>query len=206
MIDWVVACAEQLHAEPIIVVVGHGTDLVMDALHDRNVAFAVQKEQLGTAHAVEQARPLLVGFQGDVLVLSGDVPGIQPATLNALRSTHLEKTARATMLTAQFDNPTGYGRVLRDSNDHLLRVVEEKDATAEEKQVREINAGIYIFQAETLFEALPKVKNENKQGEYYLPDVLNVLQEQKMRVAVELTKDYHQIRGVNTLAELRSMD
>ena len=203
LIEWVIASAVELGAEPIVVVVGHGHEQVRSVLKGTGVQFALQAEQLGTAHAVEQTRPWLDRFSGDVVVLSGDVPGISAATLRRLCRRHWETKAVATMLTGVVDDPTGYGRVLKDQHGHLLKVVEEKDATDEERVIKEVNAGIYLFQADPLFQALPLVRNQNKQNEYYLPDVLYILGEQKHIVTVQTAENHKEILGVNTREELR---
>jgi len=203
---WVMETARAIGADPIVVVVGYGRELVESAIGAAGVVFAVQNKQLGTAHAVEQARPALRNFAGDVVVLSGDVPGISADTLRKLLDRHRSAAAKATVLSAEIDPPTGYGRIIRDKDGHLLKVVEEKDATGAERGVKEINGGIYVFDAQSLFAALPFVKNKNKQNEYYLPDILYILKEQNETIAVEKAENYREIQGVNTLQELRSLN
>ncbi|MFB0516826.1 MAG: NTP transferase domain-containing protein [Candidatus Neomarinimicrobiota bacterium] len=205
MIQWVVATAQELGADPIVLVVGHGYQQVKAALKGANVSYAIQHEQLGTAHAVEQTRPMLADFEGSIVVLSGDVPGVSPRTIRDLCQRHQGSNAKATMLTAELDDPTGYGRVLKDGDGNLLRVVEEKDATDEERTIQEVNGGIYVFDTQALFATLPRVKNHNKQNEYYLPDVLYILKEQNQIVAVEKAKDFKEILGVNTREALRKV-
>ncbi len=203
MIHWVVATAQEVGADPIVLVVGHGQQRVKASLRGIKLSFVEQEQQLGTAHAAEQTRPMLGAMDGDIVVLSGDVPGVAPETVHALCDRHRTTGAKATMLTAQLPDPTGYGRILKDDQGHLLRVVEEQDATAQERAIREINGGIYVFDAQTLFATLPLVKNHNRQHEYYLPDVLTLLREQNQMIAIEKARDYKQILGVNTKAELR---
>ena len=140
-----------------------------------------------------------------MVVLSGDVPAISVATLSRLCRRHWDTGAGATMLTGVVDDPSGYGRVVKDEDGHLLKVVEEKDATGEERAIKEINAGIYLFRADALFKALPLVRNQNKQNEYYLPDVLYILGEQKHIVTVATAENPKEILGVNTQEELRRM-
>ena len=205
MIHWVVATAQELGAHPIILVVGHGHQQVRDSLKGNNLSFVHQEEQLGTAHAMEQTRTLLAAFQGDIVVLSGDVPGIAPDTVQALILRHAKTSARATMLTADLPDPTGYGRIIKDARGHLVRVVEEKDATSEERAISEINGGIYVFDSHAIFDVLPRVQNLNRQHEYYLPDVLSLLREQNQIIAIEKAQDYRQILGVNTKSELRKV-
>lgn len=206
MVEWVAATATSLGADPIVVVVGHGQEQVRETLKATGVQFVLQAEQLGTAHAVEQTRQLLETFSGDILVLSGDVPAISAAALRKLWNRHRTTGAMATMLTGVVDDPTGYGRVIKDKTGHLLKVVEDKDATATERSIREINGGIYLFDSTALFRTLPLVRNRNKQSEYYLPDVLYILREQNHIVTVEKADYPKEILGVNTPEELRRLD
>ena len=147
LIEWVVASALELGAEPIVVVVGHGHEQVRSVLKGTGVQFALQAEQLGTAHAVEQTRPWLDRFSGDVVVLSGDVPGISAATLRRLCRRHWETKAVATMLTGVVDDPTGYGRGGKDQHGHLWTAVAEKDAPDQELTIHEVSAGISLVPA-----------------------------------------------------------
>ena len=203
MIHWVVDLAQELGADPVVVVVGYQHERVEAALEGRGVAFALQHPQSGTAHAVEQTRRHLIDFQGDVLVLSGDVPGLSARTLKSLIKRHRDTRSKGTMLTADVDQPKGYGRVIKDDSGHLVRVVEEKDATEHERAICEINSGIYVFDAHALFATLPLIQNNNKQNEYYLPDSLYILKEQNQVVAVEKAEHFREIQGVNTKEELR---
>ena len=155
---------------------------------------------------MEQTRSQLENFDGDILVLSGDVPGLKADTLIKLIEAHRNSGAVASMLTADVEHPKGYGRVLKDNDGLLVGVVEEKDATDDQRAIREINSGIYIFQARMLFDTLPLVKNLNNQQEYYLPDVLYLLREQNLPIAVEKVENYHEILGVNTVEELREIN
>ena len=206
MIRWVVDVARQIGAAPIIAIVGYKQALVRQELASESVEFAVQEAQLGTGHAVLQAQALLANFAGDVLILSGDVPAITPTTLQKLIATHKAAGAAATMLTANAPDPTGYGRVLKDEAGHFLGVVEEQDATASQKAINEINGGIYLFDGAALFNYLPKIGNLNKQHEYYLPEVLYIMQEQKSTITVELAEHFNEILGANTKADLRRLN
>lgn len=142
-------------------------------LQNSTVEGVIQKEQLGTGHAVQQVEPLLTDFNGDILVLSGDVPLLRTETLRHMLDTHRQSGAGATVLTADFEDPTGYGRIVREPDGTLNRIVEHKDCSPEILQINEINAGVYLFQAPLLFAALRQVDNNNQQGEYYLPDALD---------------------------------
>ena len=202
MITRVVRTAQTLHADRIVPVLGYKHELVQSALQDEPVECTLQLEQLGTAHAVLQCRDILQDFSGNVLILYGDVPLIKVETLVNLLSIHSETDSQSTILTTNLPDPTGYGRIIRNKDDSLKKIVEEKDATDEERQVAEINSGIYIFDAQTLFRLLPLVGNNNKQNEYYLPDILNLIIDEKGKVAIDKIKNYVEIQGVNNIEQL----
>ena len=205
MILWVVSLAEALRAKPVILVVGYQAERVKAALAGHDLQYVLQAEPRGTAHAVSQAAPLLEGFRGDVAVLSGDVPAISLETLTGLVSKHRATGAAATLLAAETPEPAGYGRVITSAGGHLLKVVEDRDATPQERAVKLVNTGVYVFKAEALLSSLALVNNDNKQNEYYLPDTLYILKEQSRTVAVEKTADYRRVFGVNTKDELRKL-
>ncbi|MCB0315166.1 MAG: UDP-N-acetylglucosamine pyrophosphorylase, partial [Calditrichaeota bacterium] len=142
-------------------------------------------------------------YEGDVLVLSGDVPLLQPATLKRLIDKHASEGALATLLTTRMEDPTGYGRIVRDKNGMVEQIVEEKDANEEVRRIDEINVGIYVFKAKTLFETLPQVTNNNRQGEYYLPDVVKIYVDRGEKVAPLLTEDVEETHGINTVEQLK---
>ena len=202
MITRVVRTAYALQANPIIPVLGYKHELVQSALKNESVECALQLEQLGTAHAVLQCRNILKDFRGNVLILYGDVPLIKVETLANLLSRHNETDTKSTILTTDLPDPTGYGRIIRNNDHSLMKIVEEKDATNEERKVNEINTGIYVFDAQTLFQLLPLVGNNNKQNEYYLPDVLNLIIQEKGKVAIDKIKNYVEIQGVNNIKQL----
>lgn len=196
MVEHVANNVQQLGVEKIVTVVGHGAEKVQQQLGEKS-EYALQEEQLGTAHAVQQAASMIEGLPGTTLVVCGDTPLIRPETMEALLSHHAEMAAKATILTAIAENPTGYGRILRDEAGSVSKIVEQKDASAEEQQVNEINTGTYCFDNETLFEALKQVSNHNAQGEYYLPDVIEILQKQGEVVAAYATDSFDETLGVN---------
>jgi len=206
MVTHIVRLARRIGAEKIIVIVGYRHELVEISLASEPVEFVLQAEQLGTGHAVAQAEDALAGFQGDVLILSGDVPLLSAETLHSLINNHRNSGALATILTAELDDPTGYGRVIRDPIGNLQYFVEDKDATESEKQVHEINSGIYVFGSKTLFKFLPKLQNKNVQSEYYLPDVLPMILSVKGKVSLEKSKNYAEILGVNTTEQLEELN
>ncbi|WP_339263448.1 bifunctional UDP-N-acetylglucosamine diphosphorylase/glucosamine-1-phosphate N-acetyltransferase GlmU [Solibacillus sp. FSL W7-1472] len=196
MVEHVIDHISSLNVERVVTVVGHGAELVKETLGNKS-EYVLQEEQLGTAHAVQQAEPILSGLSGTTLVVCGDTPLIRPETMQALLDQHASQNAKATILTAVTDDPTGYGRILRDEHGQVSQIVEQKDATSEQQLVKEINTGTYCFDNEALFEALKLVKNENAQGEFYLPDVIEILQKQGETVAAYVTENFDETLGVN---------
>jgi UDP-N-acetylglucosamine diphosphorylase/glucosamine-1-phosphate N-acetyltransferase len=208
LIEHVVRLADSCGAHPIVIIVGYGRETVEEHLRsiDIETQTAVQERQLGTGHAVKQAEQRLEGFGGDVMILSGDVPLTRKETLLAMLETHRASQAVVTVLTTELPDPTGYGRVIRSSESDILRIVEHKDATDEEKRVREINSGIYIFKKVPLFEALQHVTNDNAQGEYYLPDVFGIFARSGKKMVPFVSDSFDEIRGVNTVEQLTELD
>jgi UDP-N-acetylglucosamine pyrophosphorylase len=208
LIEHVVRLARRSNAEPVIAVVGHQRDAVIAHLAtlDPSLRIAVQDAQLGTAHAVLQAEELLRDFEGDVVILSGDAPLTRTATLERMLAVHRDSGAAVTVLTAVLPDPTGYGRVLRDADGRITRIVEHKDASEAEREVREINSGIYAFRKDLLFEALHQVGNDNAQGEYYLPDVFGIFAARGLRMEPCVVESFDEIRGVNTVEQLQDME
>ncbi len=182
-----------------IVIVGYRSDLVKEALQSfPGLEFVEQTQQLGTGHAIQQLLPHLEGFQGDLLVLNGDVPLLQPPTLKLLLQTHQENQNAATLLTAQMPNPQGYGRVFCDAQDFLQQIVEDRDCTTAQKQNRRINAGVYCFRWPDLAQVLPNLSAGNDQQEYYLTDAVNYLKP----VMILDVEDYQEILGINDRKQL----
>ena len=213
LINHVCSAAAALGPRKIYVVIGHQGDevrnAVLDEMESSEVEFVWQNEQLGTGHAVNSARPFLENEDSTVLVLSGDVPMIRISTLAALvqqHHTHRGKGAACTILTVKVDDPTGYGRIVRDDAGFFNKIVEQKDASDEEKAIREINTGIYCFNARKLFAALSQVKNENAQGEYYLTDVPRILREAGEGISLYHHADAKEVSGVNNRVELAEME
>lgn len=196
MVQHVVDHIGTLNVERIVTVVGHGAEMVKEQLGEQS-EYVLQAEQLGTAHAVQQAEPILGTLEGTTLVVCGDTPLIRPETMQALFDYHTSQNAKATILTAVASDPTGYGRILRDTKGNVAQIVEQKDATEEQRKVTEINTGTYCFDNKALFEALKLVKNDNAQGEYYLPDVIEILQKQGEIVAAYVTDHFDETLGVN---------
>lgn len=206
MIRHVMTAVRALAPQRIVVVVGHQAEAVREELADERVEFVTQTERLGTAHAALMARPLLDGFSGTLLVLNGDTPLITAGTLRGLVDFHSARGAAATVLSAELDDPTGYGRVIRGDDGELLRIVEHKDATAAERDVREINSGIFCFETADLFAALAMVGRGNVQGEYYITDVMEILREQGKGTAVYRCDEKERVIGINDSEQLRAAE
>jgi UDP-N-acetylglucosamine pyrophosphorylase len=206
MVLYVIDLAEGVGSDKTILVTGHQKEKVMAACQERNVLFAVQEPQLGTGHAVQMAEKHLTGFTGDVLVLSGDVPVLTIATVKKLLTAHQTSNAMATLLTAELDDPTGYGRVIRDRSGRVARIIEHKDASEAERAVKEINVGIYAFKAQELFKTLKLIKNDNTQGEYYLPDVVKIYVDRGEHVVAQVASNFDETRGINTLEQLKTAE
>jgi bifunctional UDP-N-acetylglucosamine pyrophosphorylase/glucosamine-1-phosphate N-acetyltransferase len=193
---------EHLKPEKTIVVVGHQAKQIQDAFSDPRITFVRQKDQLGTGHAVSMTEPVLGDFKGCVLILCGDTPLITAQTLLELASHHRGKKASLTLLTAHREDPTGYGRVVHGARGKVRKVVEEKDATNKEREIKEVSTGIYCVQARFLFQALAKVQSDNAQGEYYLPDIIEVAHHKKKKIISFSAPDPAEIMGINTRLEL----
>ncbi len=196
----------ELSLERQVVVVGFRGEMVIDELADFNVDFVWQKEQLGTGHAVMQARALFEDFDGTILVAAGDVPFLSSRTIEKLFDVHHRNQASATCLSAIFDDPSGYGRIVRQGDsDILLDIVEDKDAPPEIKKIKEINSGTFCFNSLDLFNALGKVGNENAQQEYYLTDTIKILQRSGKKCAVTRASDSIEAAGINSVEQLESL-
>ena len=186
-----------------VVVVGHGAEQVKESIVLQDgVEFVLQEEQLGTGHAVMMAKELLKDAKGETIVICGDTPLISPQTIKSLYEHHRTTNAAATILTANISQPTGYGRIVRDDAGHVLKIVEERDASDEERSIKEINTGTYCFDHQLLFEALELITNDNDQGEYYLTDVIEVLRDKGYIVAGYKTADEEETLGINDRVSL----
>ncbi|RPI19761.1 MAG: UDP-N-acetylglucosamine pyrophosphorylase [Ignavibacteriae bacterium] len=229
MIQYVVELALKIQAERIIPIVGHRRELVIDFLTDllpslpspteggsdetpagsEDVSnavfnFAIQAEQLGTGHAVMQTEEYLSDFDGEVLILSGDVPLLKFETIQELVNEHFDNNNSATLLTTEFKNPFGYGRIVRDEHGNFDRIVEEKDCSDEQKKIQEINDAIYIVNSKLLFNALKQITPNNNQKEYYLTDIFHYIPKEK--IGTLITEDELEVTGVNSVEQLQEME
>jgi bifunctional UDP-N-acetylglucosamine pyrophosphorylase/glucosamine-1-phosphate N-acetyltransferase len=207
MIEYPVEAARLAGASRIVIVAGHQSEKVREhfsAMDDIDIC--LQEEQLGTGHAVSCASPLLAGFSGRVLILCGDVPLLKAETLREMAACHEKSGAALTVLTAIRDNPYGYGRVIKGDDGSVLRIVEEKDADAAERQIREINSGIYCVESEFLFDAVAGLSDNNAQGEYYLTDIVQAAVETGRKCISFPVADAEEVMGVNDRVQLAAAD
>jgi bifunctional UDP-N-acetylglucosamine pyrophosphorylase/glucosamine-1-phosphate N-acetyltransferase len=201
MIEHVLATARRLSPASITLVVGHQGDVVRGALAaHRDLSFVVQEPQLGTAHALLTTEPLLAHRSGTLVLLSGDVPALSPEVLQRVLDVHHGARAAATVVTAKVANPHGYGRIVRDGG-KIARIVEEKDASPAERELSEINAGIYAFALDGLFDAVRGIGASNAQNEYYLPDLVSIFRGQRRPVETVMVSEPSEIQGINSRAE-----
>lgn len=201
LVKRVAELAKNVGSDEVIAVVGHLREEVEEVLKD-SVKYAYQDELLGTGHAVMQARKYLEGKKGKVIILYGDVPIIRPETLQNLVRKSFKNKEYATLLTAIYENPTGYGRIIRDEGGNIKAIVEEKDATPSQKEIKEINSGIYCFDIEELLNALELIEPNNAQGEYYLTDVIKIMNDKGLKTGAVIVEDNTEILGVNDRAQL----
>src|SRR5262249_46056482 len=204
--------------DTVVVVVGHQAQEVQKAVETAaerlesrggrhpKLHFVLQKEQRGTGHAVMQAADVLSQLSGTVLVLYGDVPLLKPETLQALLAKHRNNNNAGTILTIMADDPTGYGRIIRNKSGNLERSVEQRDASPDERAIKEINAGIYCFEIPALLSTLDKLSNDNSQGGYYLPDVLGILVSEGRKVGLMEYDKLEEVLGINTRVELAACE
>lgn len=208
MIHYVVDLAQSLRAERIIAIVGFQRESVMEYVRASHpsVEFVVQEPQRGTGHAVLQAESVLKDFSGDVLVLSGDVPLLKRETIDELMQIQRERGAVASILTVELNDPTGYGRIIRGPDGSVEKIVEQRDASPQEREVKEINSGIYLFNAEKLYDGLNHISPHNVQQEYYLTDVFEYFWRHHWTVAACKASHVDEIQGINTLEQLEQAE
>ena len=196
------AAAKEAGAEKIVAVIGHQADKVREEFSESGCIFVEQKPQLGTGHAVLQAKDILADYNGLTVILCGDVPLLKPATIKSLVDNHLAAKAVVSVLTTIPPPPHAYGRIVKDDNGNVLKIIEHKDATKDEKKIGEINTGIYCVDTKFLFYALGKITNDNQQHEYYLTDIVEIACLDGQKVKSFIVSDYIEVMGINTLEEL----
>jgi len=206
MVSLVLDSLEPLNPRKTAVVVGNGLEQVISHLKGKQVVFCVQMEQLGTADAVKCAYPPFNNFEGDLLVLCGDTPLLKSETLAKLVEHHRRRDASATVLTSIMDDPAAYGRIVRDDNDDLSRIVEFKDADEETRNVHEVNTGTYVFKSPDIWYALEKVNNDNAQGEFYLTDAIEIFRNEGKTVAALAADNSDEVMGINTREQLEKAE
>ena len=207
LIDYVIDESELLNPKEILIVVGFKKERVIKHTESRiNLRYATQMEQLGTGHAVLQINKLLKNEKGHILILYGDVPNIKASTLQPIIDDHIINNRALTLITAEIDDPTGYGRIIRDKNGNLLKIIEEKDCSDNEKKIKEWNPGIYIFKIPEVFEILNNIKTNNASKEYYLTDAIGLAQQSNMQIkAIKITNS-DELIGVNTANQLKELE
>ncbi|EJO20471.1 UDP-N-acetylglucosamine diphosphorylase/glucosamine-1-phosphate N-acetyltransferase [Streptococcus sp. AS14] len=205
MLEHVFRSVNAINPEKTVTVVGHKAELVEQVLAGQT-DFVRQTEQLGTGHAVMMAEPVLENLTGQTLVIAGDTPLITGESLKNLIDFHINHKNVATILTAEADNPFGYGRIVRNQHDEVLKIVEQKDASDFEQQIKEINTGTYVFDNARLFEALKNINTNNAQGEYYITDVIGIFRENGEKVGAYTLKDFDESLGVNDRVALATAE
>ena len=206
LLDFVLDESELLNPKETILVVGFKKEKVIShTQHRANLKYATQMEQLGTGHAVLQTGDVLKNKEGHVLILYGDVPNIKESTLKPIIDDHLIHNRDLTLITAEIDDPTGYGRIVRDKNDNLLKIVEEKDCNDDERKIKEWNPGIYIFKIPEVFKILNDIKTNNASKEYYLTDAIGLAQQSNMEIKAIKIANSNEVIGVNTTDQLEEL-
>lgn len=212
LIEYVMELSLKIKSSLIIPVVGHQKQSVIDFISTRfseemsRIKFAHQDEQLGTGHAIMQTRGILKDFSGNALILSGDVPLLRYETVNKFIGYHNTNNFSASLISAIFGNPFGYGRIIRDGSGKFIDIKEEKDATEEQRKIREINSGIYVTDCRMMFSALDTIRTDNAQGEYYLTDIFGYFRDNNASIGALPVDDNKEITGINTIEQLNELN
>jgi len=206
MVRYVLSAVGGVDPARIVLVVGYQADSIKNEFKEENIEFVLQKERLGTGHAVMQARKVLERFADTIMVLTGDTPFLNPETLRLFLHSHRINNNNATVLSTVMENATGYGRIVRNDSGQLDRIVEHRDADDKELEIKEINSGIFCFESEDIFQALEKVDRRNVQGEYYLTDVIGVLNNEGKKTGVFRCENSIEVMGINTYDQLKEAE
>jgi UDP-N-acetylglucosamine diphosphorylase/glucosamine-1-phosphate N-acetyltransferase len=209
LLGHVLTTSSLLNPTQQVIIVGHFREKVINYIESssfKNCVFAVQENQLGTGHAVMQSKEALQHFSGNVLILCGDVPLLSKKTLDRFIASHADNKSDVSVLSTFADEPFGYGRIIRDDDYFFIGIKEEKDASDEEKEICEINSGVYLVDKEMLFDALDKINSDNAQGEYYLTDIISILKSENRNVMAFPIADFEELQGVNTLEDLQRVE
>lgn len=199
MVKKILSELKKINIEENILILGHKKELILEKLDD--IKYVVQREQLGTGHAIMQAKEMLRDYDGDIMILCGDTPLLKSETLKKMYEYHKKQEAVTTLLTSLYENPFGYGRIIKE-NEKVIGIVEEKEATEEIKKVKEVNAGVYCCDSKELFKALEKITNNNEKGEYYLTDIIKIQVSENKKVSSFILEDNEEILGVNSKIDL----
>ena len=207
MVNYVVETAREVAANDVVLVVGHQADIVRETVSNiGSFSFAHQEAQLGTGHAVRCALPHIPEYCQDVVILCGDVPLIKACTIKALIKSHTLEKRDISVLAVELADPTGYGRILLDAKHRVQAIVEESDATLEQKRIRLINTGIFCVKKDLLLQAVPRIKSDNAQGEIYFTDIVEIAYAEKMHIGVSVGDNHLEVTGINTIQELKSVE
>lgn len=205
LVEHVIRASQKLEPERIVVIIGHGADMAREKLSHLPVDFVLQTEQLGTGHALLSCQEALSGFSGNVMVLNGDGPLLRNETLSGLVNTQNDTNAGMSMLICNMEDPFGYGRIIRNEAGSVAKIVEQKDASEEERAITEVNPGIYIFD-HTVFEMGQQINNDNASGEYYITDLVDIYIRAGKSVQPVLVEDTNEVLGVNDRRQLADVD
>lgn len=209
IINFVLSEVKKLEPKWLVLVIGHHGELVKEYVSkefENDIRFVVQEQQLGTGHAVKVTESELSNFDGNTLILAGDVPNMTANSLNKFIQSHEDNQSDISVLSATTENPHGYGRIVRNENNDFIKITEHKDASEEELKINEINSGIILAKNKLLFHLLNLIKNDNKQGEYYLTDIIELAKNENKNVFAFQSANFNEIQGVNTLEELQNAE
>jgi len=206
MLSYVLATLKELRLDRVLVVVGHQAESIQETFAEAQVEWVLQTEQLGTGHAVLCALPQLAGFSGSVLICCGDAPLLTSGTLRRFISGHVDGDVALSVLSMVLEQPRGYGRIIRNSQGGVSEIVEEKDASEQERTIREVNTGMYCANADLLRTLIPRINNDNAQGEYYLTDLVEKTVEAGWKVQAIVASDPTEFQGVNSKEELAAAE